>query len=249
MSQTSVQQESLKHVVITGASRGMGKAMARLFARQGYRLSLCSRKEETLAHTAEELKLSFPLSPISHCAEDLSKQEGAERFGQWVIDQGHAIDILINNAGTFVPGSVYNEPAGALEQMLSLNLYAAYHLTRKLVPVMMLQSDASGSRGHIFNMSSIAALKAYANGGAYSISKYALNGFSKNLREELKPYLIKVTTVFPGAVLTDSWGDFDNSSRRIMEADDIAKMVYAASCLTPQACVEEILIRPQLGDL
>jgi len=69
------------------------------------------------------------------------------------------------------------------------------------------------------------------------------------LREELKPYLIKVTTVFPGAVFTDSWGDFDNSSGRIMEADDISKMVYAASLLSPQACVEEILIRPQLGDL
>ena len=104
-------------------------------------------------------------------------------------------------------------------------------------------------QGHVFNICSIAALKAYDNGGAYSISKYALHGFSKNLREEMKPYNIKVTAVFPGAVLTDSWGDFDNSTHRIMEAVDIATMIYAASQLSVQACVEDIVIRPQLGDL
>jgi len=238
-----------KYVIITGASRGMGKAMATLFASEGYHLRLCARNEDVLRKTAEEISGAFPNVEVKYKAEDLSGKEGAEKLGEWLLELKTPIDILINNAGTFVPGSVHNEPEGALDQMLSLNLYAAYHLTRKLLPAMMNQSDADGSRGHIFNISSIAALKAYANGGAYSISKYALNGFSKNLREELKPFLIKVTTVFPGAVLTDSWGDYDNSSRRIMEADDIAKMVFAASGLTPQACVEEILIRPLLGDL
>ena len=114
---------------------------------------------------------------------------------------------------------------------------------------MMKQSPVNGSRGHIFNMCSIASLDAYKNGGSYSISKYAMYGFSKNLREEMKPHLIKVTSVFPGAVLTDSWDGFDNSTKRIMEAEDIARMVYASSQLSPQACVEDIIIRPQLGDL
>jgi len=103
--------------------------------------------------------------------------------------------------------------------------------------------------GHIFNICSIASLHAYANGGAYSISKFALYGFSKNLREEMKPHGIKVTSVHPGAVMSDSWGNYDNSSKRIMEAEDIAKMIYSASQLSLQACVEEIIIRPQLGDL
>lgn len=247
-----MQQENIsagKHVIITGASRGMGKALAHLYASKGYHLRLCARNEPKLKATAEEIASAFPSVNVLWKAEDLSQKEGAEKFGEWVLSLGTPIDILINNAGTFVPGSVYNEPEDALEQMLALNLYAAYHLTRKVIPAMMQQSDADGSRGHIFNMCSIAALKAYANGGAYSISKYALNGFSKNLREELKPFLIKVTTVFPGAVLTDSWGDYDNSGRRIMEAEDIAQMIYAASCLSPQACVEDIIIRPQLGDL
>jgi NADP-dependent 3-hydroxy acid dehydrogenase YdfG len=98
-------------------------------------------------------------------------------------------------------------------------------------------------------MCSIASLHAYKDGGAYSISKYALHGFSKNLREEMKPHGVKVTSVFPGAVLTDSWGDFDNSNQRIMEAQDIAKLIYTAAQLSPAACVEDIIIRPQQGDL
>jgi NADP-dependent 3-hydroxy acid dehydrogenase YdfG len=103
--------------------------------------------------------------------------------------------------------------------------------------------------GHIFNMCSIASLDAYDNGGAYSISKFALYGFSKNLRKEMMPHGVRVTSILPGAVMTDSWEGFDNSKKRIMEARDIARMVYAASRLSPNACPEEILIRPQEGDL
>ena len=99
------------------------------------------------------------------------------------------------------------------------------------------------------NSGSIASLKAYPNGGSYSISKFALAGFSQNLREELKPYGIKVTTVYPGAAYTDSWAGSGVDPVRIMEAGDIAEMVYAASRLSAQATVEEIVLRPQLGDL
>jgi short-subunit dehydrogenase len=105
------------------------------------------------------------------------------------------------------------------------------------------------SKGHVFNICSVASLKAYPGGAGYSISKFALDGLSQNLRHELMPHGIKVTAVFPGAVFTDSWGDFDNSQLRIMEAADIAKMILAASKLSAQAVVEGIIIRPQLGDL
>jgi short-subunit dehydrogenase len=76
-----------------------------------------------------------------------------------------------------------------------------------------------------------------------------MDGFSQNLRHELKNHGVKVTTVYPGAVFTDSWAGFDNSTNRIMEADDIAKMIVAATKLSISAVVEEILLRPQLGDL
>ena len=103
-------------------------------------------------------------------------------------------------------------------------------------------------QGLIVNMRSIASLQAYANGGSYSITKFALMGFSKNLREELKPYQVKVMAVYPGAVMTET-GHFDNSGARIMVATDIAAMILASSKLSPQAVVEDMVLRPLLGDL
>jgi short-subunit dehydrogenase len=232
------------NVIITGASRGIGKALAEIFAENGYSLFLISRGETQLYKTMEELQTKFSSIQIKAKSFDLSISQQAKDAGYWILDNGIVPDILINNAGAFEPGSIYNERDGLLEDQLAINLLSSYHLTRTLLPSMMNRKS-----GHVFNICSIAALKAYANGGAYSISKYAMHGFSKNLREEMKTFNIKVTTVFPGAVLTDSWGDYDNSKNRIMEAGDIAKMIFASSQLSPGACVEDIVLRPQLGDL
>jgi short-subunit dehydrogenase len=154
------------------------------------------------------------------------------------------VDILINNAGFFEPGNVHDEADGVLERTMAVNLYSAYHLTRILLPAMMKKKS-----GHIFNICSIAALGAYPGGGAYSISKWAMLGFNNNLRHEMKEHAIKVTAVHPGATMTASWEGFGISPKRIMEVDDISAMILAASKLSPQACVEEIILRPQLGDL
>jgi short-subunit dehydrogenase len=232
-----------KNVIITGGSKGIGKAIAEIFAANGHNLFLCSRGEVALYKTVEELITRFPAATIKAKPFDLSQKEEAIAFGNWCLS--FAIpDILINNAGLFEPGSVYNEPEGLLESQMATNVYSAYHISRTVLREMMKRKS-----GHVFNMCSIASLHAYENGGAYSISKFALYGFSKNLREEMKPHGIKVTSIHPGAVMSDSWGDYDNSSKRIMEAEDIAKMIYAASQLSQQACVEDIIIRPQLGDL
>lgn len=232
------------NVVITGASRGLGKAIAEVFAAGGHNLFLCARNEVTLYKTVESLLTRFPGIRIKAKARDLSKREEVENFGQWLLDNGYPLDILVNNAGSFVPGSITTEPEGTLEAMMAVNLYSAYHLTRKILPLMLEQK-----RGHIFNMCSIASLDAYPGGGAYSISKFALLGFSKNLRAELKDKGIKVTSVIPGAVYTDSWAGSGVLPQRIMDAADIAQMVYAAAHLSPQACVEDIILRPQQGDL
>lgn len=230
-------------VVITGASRGIGKAVAEIFAANGHDLFLSSRNEIALYKAMEELQTKYPSVSIKAKAFDLTDKQQAKDLGMWCLKY-IVPDIIVNNAGLFEPGNVHNEPDGLLEMQLAINLNSAYHLTRTLLPKMMERRS-----GHIFNLCSIASLNAYENGGAYSISKFAMYGFSKNLREEMKPYNIKVTSVHPGAVLTDSWRDYDNSSKRIMEAADIAKMIFACSQLSAAACVEDILIRPQLGDL
>jgi len=237
------------NIVITGASRGMGKAVAAAFAAAGHHLYLCARNENTLQATIADLQKSFPASTVQGIAKDLSNKSETEAFGQWLLDKHIRIDVLVNNAGTYLPGGIHYETEGVLEKMMDINLYSAYHLTRKLLPAITNQEKINGARGHIFNICSIASQQAYPNGGAYGISKYALYGFNKNLREEMKPHFVKVTAILPGAVLTDSWGDYDNSSNRIMLAEDIATMILTSSQLSPGACVEEIIIRPQLGDL
>ncbi len=231
------------NVVITGAARGIGKAIAQAFAKEGNQLFLCARNKKGLEETAEQIKKEFPTCTIYMMAVDLSDKIQVTDFANFCLNIATP-DVLINNAGGFTPGNILEEADGSLENMINNNLYSAYYLTRKLVPSMVKINN-----GHIFNICSIASLQAYNAGGSYGISKYALNGFSQNLRHELKPAGIKVTTVFPGAVFTDSWGDFDNSSNRIMEATDIATMILACTKLSTAAVPEEIVMRPQLGDL
>lgn len=232
------------NAVITGASRGIGKATARVFALHGYDLYLCSKNEEQLLQTIEELKTEFPGVSIDGKALDVSKKQQAGLFSEWVLNNADNVDVLVNNAGSFIQGNVSDEPDNALETMIEVNLYSAYHITRKLLPKMK-----AARLGHIFTLCSIASLSAYPGGGAYSISKFALLGFTRNLRAELKEYGVKVTAIIPGAVYTDSWKGSGITEERIMEAEDIAQMIYAATQLSPKAVVEDIVLRPQLGDL
>ncbi|MFZ4638792.1 MAG: SDR family oxidoreductase [Nodosilinea sp.] len=230
-------------VIITGASRGIGKEIATLFAQANYRLLLTARDATRLQQTVQTLGADYPGATIHGQAADLSVPQEAINFGRLCLSHGKP-SILINNAGQFLPGSLAEEPVGQLEQQMAVNFYSAYYLTRTLLPDMIQRGT-----GHIFTMCSIASLQPYAQGGSYSISKYALHGFTQNLREELKSTGVKVTGVYPGAVLTDSWGNFDNSTGRIMEPSDIAKVIFQAAHLSPQACMEQIVIRPRLGDL
>ena len=175
---------------------------------------------------------------------DLSNQLGAQSFGQYVLQQFERIDVLINNAGVYIGGEIASEADGALEFMIQTNLYSAYHLTRTL-----LQTMISSQKGHIINICSIASKIAYPNGGSYSISKFALLGFSKVLREELKEKGIKVSSILPGATWSNSWEGVDLPKDRIMDASEIAKVVWACYDLADNVVVEDITIRPLLGDL
>jgi short-subunit dehydrogenase len=230
------------NVVVTGASQGLGKGIAERFAEAGADLFLVSRNMDKQVAWQRELMQKHSCS-ISTFNADLSVRDQVFVFADAVLNSWEKVDVLVNNAGSFVMGNVHDEADGNLERMIELNLYSAYHLTRRLLPAMIPHRE-----GHIFNICSIAALQAYPGGGSYSISKYALEGFSKNLRHEMKPFGIKVTSVHPGATYTPSWEGFAEASR-IMEVSDVANMIFAASSLSPTACVEDIILRPQLGDL
>lgn len=231
------------NVIITGASKGLGKAIAEKFAAASHHLIICARNEDALYETKEELLKNNAGCKVDIMTVDLSTKKNVHAFANYALEFGTP-DVLVNNAGSFKPGSIHTEEEGVLEEMMNANLYSAYYLSRFVLPAMM-----KARNGHIFNMCSTASIEAYTNGGSYSLSKWALLGLTKNLREELKTFNIKVTALIPGAVYTDSWKGSGIKAERMMQPNDIATMVYAASQLSPGACVEEILFRPQLGDL
>jgi short-subunit dehydrogenase len=232
------------NVIITGATKGIGRAIAIAFAKEGYNLGICSRTAADLDVFQTELLKINPKIDIFTKAVDVSKKSAVLAFGEFIKSKWKTVDILINNAGTFLPGEMMKEADGNLEMMIETNLYSAYYLTRSIVPMMQ-----TAKNGHVFNMCSIASFMAYSNGGSYSISKFAMLGMSKVLREEMKPHGVRVTTVMPGATWSNSWAGFDGPEDRLMKPEDIAETILSVSKLSKQSVVEEIIIRPQLGDL
>ncbi len=232
------------NAIITGASQGIGKAIAEKLAENGCHLALCSRSIEKLAALKMDLSQAYPNINIYVESVDVSNKAVVIKFTSNALKEFKNIDLLINNAGTFIPGSICNEEDGNMEKMIETNLYSAYHLSKAIVPSMIKQK-----KGHIFNMCSIASQMAYDNGGSYSISKFALLGFSKCLREEMKPHNVKVTHLMPGATRTPSWDGVDLPDERFIPAKDIAEIVWSTYTLSQSTNIEDIVVRPQLGDI
>lgn len=233
----------MKTAVITGGTKGIGRALVEKFAKEGFSIFTCARKKSELDSLYKDLHQHYPHQTF-HCLQsDLSIKEEAIGFGKFVAEHGN-IDILINNTGYFLPGQIQNEADGVLESMLSTNVNSAYHVTRAILPVLLKQKNS-----HIFNICSTASITAYINGGSYCISKYALLGFSKVLREELKDKGIRVTSVLPGATFTASWEGTELPSERFIKPEDVADTIWGVYSISKQTVVEEILLRPQLGDL
>ena len=220
-------------IVVTGGTKGIGRAIVDRFVAQGFDAVVCARSVEGVEGSS--------LLPF---AADLSSRAGVDSLVGYVQSLNRPVDVLVNNTGVFQPGQIHNEAEGVFEELMNTNVGSAYHLTRGLVRDMMIQR-----KGHIFMMCSTASITAYTNGGSYCISKFALLGMSRVLREELKPHDVKVTALLPGATLTASWTGTDLPEDRFMKPEDVADSVWMAYSLSKSAVVEEILIRPQLGDL
>jgi short-subunit dehydrogenase len=230
--------------VISGGTKGIGRAIVYQFAAQGFDIVTCARNEAELRELQAEVESKYSNCQVFVKQADLSIKNDVTAFVDFVHKIQQPVAVLVNNTGTFTPGQTHNEPDGTLESMIDTNLYSAYYLTRGLVGDMIRRQS-----GHVFNICSTASIEAYPNGGSYSISKFALYGFTKSLREELKPYKVKVTAILPGATLTSSWEGVELPEDRFMKADDVAKSIWAAYELSKSAVVEELIMRPQLGDI
>lgn len=235
---------SKKLIVVTGGSKGIGKAIITKFIRHGFDVVTCARSEFGLKLLVEDIKELKPSATIHTLAVDLSTKDGVILFSNFVKSLDRKVDVLVNNTGFFKPGQVHNEDEGLLESMIETNLYSAYHLTRALVTAMINEKD-----GYIFNICSTASITPYINGGAYCISKHALYGMTRVLREEMKEYNIRVTAILPGPTFTSSWDGANIPPERFVMTEDVAESIFGAYSLSKQSVIEEILIRPQLGDL
>lgn len=232
-----------KAVIVTGGTKGIGRAIIEQFAQNGFDIITCSRNLKELEQLKEEIEKRYR-NVVLIRQSDLSLKGEVNDFVKYIISKKSHIEVLINNTGVFLPGEISSEPDGQLETMINTNLYSAYYLTRGILP--MMKHDKNG---HIFNICSIASIMPYANGGSYSISKYAMMGMTKVLREEMKPLGIRVTAVLPGATLTASWEGVELPESRFMKPEDVAVAVFGAYSLSKNSVVEEIIIRPQEGDI
>jgi short-subunit dehydrogenase len=237
-------EQVTKWAVVTGGSKGIGRAIVEAFLSDGFNIVTCARNAGELAKLKTEMEAKHIGLYVSFVVADLSKKTDCEAFGQFVLQKTDSVDVLVNNAGYFLPGQIHNEPEGTLESMMQTNVYSAYYVTRVVLPLMMTRK-----RGHVFTICSTASIMPYVNGGSYCISKHALLGFSKVLREEMKPHQIRVTSVLPGATLTTSWEGVDLPKERFMKPEDVASAILACWKLSGQTVVEELLLRPQFGDI
>ncbi|MFD2247630.1 SDR family oxidoreductase [Pontibacter ruber] len=233
-----------RYILVTGGTKGIGRAIIEQFAKEGFHIITCSRNENDLQKLKLDIEQSYTFSKVFYKEADLSKRESVNEFIKYVRSLGVKVDVLVNNSGLFIPGKIHEEDDEALPLMINTNLYSAYYITKAFVGDMIKRRS-----GHIFNMCSTASITAYTNGGSYCISKFAIYGMTKVLREELKEHNVKVTAILPGATLTASWEGVDLPPERFMKSEDVALAIYGAYTLSPSSVVEEILIRPQLGDI
>lgn len=225
-------------ILITGGSRGIGLAIAQKFHSEGFETIICARNEADLQH----LQTQMAGLHIYPC--DMSDKQQVIELAEKINQDHGALDVLVNNAGIFLPGKIHEEDDEVFETQIQTNLNSAYYLTKRLIPQMKVRK-----KGTIVNMCSIASITAYDVGGSYSISKFALLGFSKCLREEMKPFNIRVMSILPGATWTSSWESSGMPEERMMPAEDIAEAVWSGWKMSERTVVEEIVLRPQLGDI
>jgi short-subunit dehydrogenase len=232
-------------ILVTGASQGIGAAIAKTFAREmpGCRLALVARSKTNLAAVARRCaKLGAGAVEIFPC--DVTDEVAVATMALAVLKCFGTPDVLINNAGVFRSAPFEKTSVAEFDRIVAVNLRSVFLVSRAFVPAMIKRW-----RGDIFNMSSIAGLAAYPNGAAYCAAKFGVTGLTQVMRAELRNKGVRVTCVHPGATATPSWKGSGIASQRMMPAEGVAQAILDIHRLSRRTVVEEIVLRPQLGDV
>ena len=230
-------------VVVTGASQGIGAAIAERFARRltDARLALVARNADKLARVRERCRAHAPAEVFP---ADLGDPAQVEAMAKAVLAHYGQVDVLINNAGAWRGAPADQMDVRTFSEVVQVNLVSVFAVTRAFLPAMLARG-----RGDIFNMSSIAGLDGFPNNAAYCAAKHGVTGLSKVLRAELRGKGIRVCCVHPGATASPSWEGTGVGFERLMPAEDVARAFLDVYKLSRNTVVEEIVLRPQLGDI
>lgn len=237
-----------KTVLVTGATSGFGKEIARMFAKHGNTVCITGRRGERLDALKKEFEAEYDVKIIT-LQFDVRDRAQVELAVNKLMDEVENIDILVNNAGLASGLSSIDE--GSFDDwdvMIDTNIKGLLHVTRLVVPMM------KHGGAHIINISSTAAKTVYKNGNVYCATKYAVDALSQSMRIDLLPYGIKVTAVNPGMAETEFSivrfkGDKDRAKTvyqgfQALKAEDVANVVYFCATLPKHVCVNDITLSP-----
>lgn len=203
-----------KYAVVTGAGKGIGRAIAKLLAENNYRVIACSRTLSDLQSLQSETTNVHPF------VADLSTLEGVGALIAFVANKCTVPHVIINNAGLYIPDTLLDTKAGILNQMMQVNYWAGYRLTMPFLKPMVERAE-----GHIVNICSLSSIEPKTYGSSYSITKHAQLGFSRNIANDLRSTGIKVTAILPGNVDTPSWDGFEGDRSNFFTAEAVAQVV------------------------
>lgn len=222
-----------KTAIVTGATRGVGRAIALALAANGYELWISARSQEGLMTLKAELEGVSNTEHHFH-ALDFSDQKQVASYTNILTVLVEKIDVLVNNAGIYMPDQLLDEES-ALEKHMQVNFYSAYTMTQAMLPLFEEQES-----GHIFNICSVVNKQPRAEAASYTISKFALYGYHQLLLQTLKPYKVKVTALLPSSINTSSWDGMEAPKDEFVQPEDIADVVIAALKMKPGTVMNEI---------
>ena len=223
--------------LITGASRGIGLAIARRLGRMGARVSLCARKKADLDRAASDLRAAG--IEVLAVPTDVTRADEVSKLVSETQRSLGPVDILVNNAGIGIFGPFYHQTDADWNSVLDTNLKSAFLTSRAVAPEMIRRKS-----GHIINISSLAGKSTFANGAIYCASKWGLLGFTGCMAEDLRAHGVRVSAICPGSVATEFSPHAGKDPSKMLQPDDVAHAVAALVTQSPGSFISEVQIRP-----
>ena len=228
--------------IVSGATKGIGKAITLALAGEGYDLGLGARNLQELDLLRKEIQALYPDIEVITKSVDFSQKHETRNFAETFLHHWGDIDILVNNVGVYEEDNLDELNESALMKMFNVNFFSAMRLTQPFLPEFKKRKS-----GHIINICSVLSKKVRKKAVSYSLSKQALYGYTKILRNELRNYDVKVTAILPGSTNTASWDGLDAPVEEFVQPEDVANGVLMA--IQSNGLVEEFEIKPINPDL